>query len=172
MYFAHRFHVETGNPSIHSLLQTSHLFFCSKIRANPNCKFSEACLCRKGQGTSFGWLLSHVLHDVVAIELSKIAQNLNMYMFPHTFIYPALISAFEFLLCRKRGKRALHFWKWNVRGAGTHSPWNLSIPQTQAHGSLAQIPSLQTTRIPCDVHLNRPSKHHYYGVAMALMSTL
>lgn len=130
IYFAYRLHVETGNPSIHSLLQTPHSCFCRKVTANPDCKFSVACLCRKGQGTSLGWLLSHVPHDVVAIDLSKIAQNLNMYKFLHTFIYRAVISAFEFLLHSKRGRKGIALLEVKCEGCRYSSPLNLRIPRT------------------------------------------
>lgn len=163
MYFAYRFHVETGNPSIHYLLQTPHLFFCSKVRANPDCEFSEACLCRKGQGTSFGWLLT--VKNCSELEYVHVSPHLYLSSSDLCIWIPAL---------QEKGKEGIALLEVKCEGCRSTFPLEAEHPTDPSRwgGSLAQIPLLQTTRAPWDVHWNRPSKHHYYGVSMALMSTL
>jgi len=52
--FVHSFHLEPENPSIHYPLQKQYLCFCREVAAIAECKFSVACLRKKGQGNSFG----------------------------------------------------------------------------------------------------------------------
>lgn len=73
-------------------------------------------------------MLSHVLHDVVAIDLSKIAQNLDMCKFPHTFIYPFLISAFEFLFLSKRRRKGIALLEVKCEGCRYTFPFEPEDP--------------------------------------------
>lgn len=95
MYFGYSFHLEPENPSIH--YKSKIYAFVEKLQPLQYVSFMQHIYFKKKRPVNQFWLIG-TPHDTVAIDLSKITQNINMQKFPHSFIYPAVIFALECML--------------------------------------------------------------------------